>query len=75
MKLDLDCHEVSRLISEGQDATLPAAERARFRLHLVLCATCRDVNDQMDFLRRALRALHDEVPDGPDRPPAEPPPR
>ena len=54
MKLQLDCKDVSRLISDGQDLTLPAAEPARMRLHLVLCATCRNVSEQFDFLRRAM---------------------
>jgi predicted anti-sigma-YlaC factor YlaD len=63
MKLDLNCQEVSRLMSDGQDAALAPADRARFRLHLVLCATCRDVQEQMNFLRRAMRTLHQENPD------------
>ena len=67
MKLNLNCQEVSRLISDGQDVTLPPADRARFRLHLVLCASCRNVNEQMGFLRRAMQALHAETPDGPTR--------
>ena len=64
MKLQLDCKEVSRLISQGQDQTLPAAERARLRLHFVVCETCRNVDEQMDFIRRAMRRLgqDDELP-------------
>ena len=58
MKVSLDCKEMSRLISEGQDLTLPAAERARMRLHLVICETCRNVHEQFDFLRRAMRQNH-----------------
>jgi predicted anti-sigma-YlaC factor YlaD len=65
MKLDLDCKEVSRLISQGQDETLPAADRARMRLHFVICKTCRNVDEQMGFLRRAMRQL------GKDEPPSE----
>ena len=57
MKLHLDCRNVSRLLSDGQDLTLPAAERARLRLHLVLCETCRNVSEQFDFLRRAMRQV------------------
>lgn len=63
MKLQLDCKEVSRLISEGLDTGLAPAERARMRLHLVLCETCRTVDEQMQFLRRAMREL------GKDKPP------
>ncbi len=61
MKLRLDCKDMSRLISDGQDLTLPAAERARMRLHLVLCETCRNVNLQFDFLRRAMRQIDRSV--------------
>lgn len=57
MKDDLDCKEVSRLISSGLDETLPPPERARLRLHYVYCEACRNVNEQMQFLRRALKKL------------------
>ena len=57
MKLQLDCKEMSRLISEGQDLTLPPAERARMRLHFVICSTCRNVDEQFGFLRRAMHRL------------------
>ena len=57
MKLRVDCEEMSRLISEGQDLTLPPAERARMRLHFVICSTCRNVDEQFGFLRRAMRRL------------------
>ena len=57
MKLMLDCKEMSRLISDGQDLNLPAAERTRMRLHLVMCETCRNVDEQFDFLRRAMRQI------------------
>jgi hypothetical protein len=65
VKIDLDCKEVSRLISRGQDDTLPAAERARLRLHFVICQTCRDVDEQMSFLRRAMKQLGKEEPPEP----------
>ena len=57
MKLMLDCREMSRLISDGQDLTLPVAERTRMRLHLVMCETCRNVDEQFGFLRRAMRQV------------------
>lgn len=57
MKLDLDCKEVSRLISHGQDTELPPGEQARMRLHFVICATCRNVDEQMKFLRTAMRQM------------------
>jgi Putative zinc-finger len=60
MKLKLDCKDVSRLISDGQDQELPATERARLRLHFVICETCRNVDEQMQFIRRAMKKLGDE---------------
>jgi predicted anti-sigma-YlaC factor YlaD len=61
--VQLNCQEVSRLLSDQQDQTLPTADRARLRLHLVMCATCRNVSEQMDLLRRAMRQLDRERPD------------
>jgi predicted anti-sigma-YlaC factor YlaD len=65
MKIDLDCKEVSRLISDGQDQSLPSADRARMRLHFVICETCRNVDEQMQFIRRAMRKLGNEEPPKP----------
>lgn len=68
MKLQLNCKDVSRLISDGQDAHLPPADRVRMRLHFVMCSNCRNVEEQMAFLRRAMRQLgHDD-----ERPPPAP---
>lgn len=61
MKFDIGCQRASKLISARLDHELPPTERARLRLHLVLCHTCRGVSEQMQFLRRAMRSL------GPDR--------
>jgi predicted anti-sigma-YlaC factor YlaD len=60
----LSCQEVSRLLSARQDGTLPAADRARLSLHLVMCGACRNVSEQMDFLRRAMRQLGREREEG-----------
>jgi hypothetical protein len=64
MKGELDCKEVSRLISEGLDQAMPAPERARLRYHFVICQTCRTVDEQMKFLRRAVKAMDKEPPSG-----------
>jgi len=64
MKNGLDCKEVSRLISEGLDRDMPAPERARLRYHFVICQTCRTVDEQMRFLRRAVKAMEKDPPQG-----------
>ena len=50
-----DCKDASRLISAGRDLAQPPQEQARIRRHLVICEACRNVNDQFDFLSRAMR--------------------
>jgi hypothetical protein len=37
-------------------------DRARLRLHFVMCQTCRDVEAQMSFLRRAMQGLGKDEP-------------
>jgi hypothetical protein len=48
---------VARILSAGQDRALPEPERARLRLHLVVCGACHNVEQQFDFIRRAMRSL------------------
>lgn len=69
MNDDLDCKAVSRLISDGQDLDMAPRERARLRLHFVLCETCRNVDEQVNFLRQAMRRLGQDAP--PEDPPAQ----
>lgn len=63
MKLMLDCQDVSRLLSERLDHQLGAPDRARARLHLVMCQSCRNVEEQMAFMRRAMQALGQREPE------------
>jgi predicted anti-sigma-YlaC factor YlaD len=62
----LNCKEVSRLLSDGLDKDIAATERARLRLHLVICEACRNVDQQMALLRRAMRRLSRPDDDGRD---------
>jgi predicted anti-sigma-YlaC factor YlaD len=64
MKVGLDCKQVSRFISEGLDQDMPAPERARLRYHFVICQTCRTVDEQMKFLRRAVKEMDKEPRSG-----------
>ncbi|CAD5371621.1 zf-HC2 domain-containing protein [Rubrivivax sp. A210] len=64
----LTCREVSRLLSDGLDQALPPPERARLRLHLVICDACREVEQQFTLLRQALRKLGSEPDDGAGKP-------
>jgi predicted anti-sigma-YlaC factor YlaD len=55
--MKLDCRQASRLLSDGADQQMAPADRARLRLHLVICDACRNVEEQFTFLRRAMRQL------------------
>jgi hypothetical protein len=59
----INCKDVSRLISEGFEKKLPHDEAMRLRLHFVICSTCRGVNEQLSFLRGAMRRLAKDKPD------------
>jgi Putative zinc-finger len=70
MTTGLDCKEVSRLISEGLDKAMPEPERARLRYHFVICQTCRTVDEQMQFLRRAMREMDKDKDKDKEGPPS-----
>jgi len=59
----LTCKEVARILSDGLDADMPAPQRARLRLHLVVCEACRNVEQQFDLLRRLMRRAGPEERD------------
>jgi predicted anti-sigma-YlaC factor YlaD len=51
----LTCKDVARILSDGLDEEMTAAERARLRVHMVVCQACRNVEQQFDLLRRLVR--------------------
>ena len=51
----LTCKDVARILSDGLDTEMAAAERARLRVHMVICEACRNVEQQFDLLRRLVR--------------------
>ena len=65
----LTCRDVARVLSNGLDAEMPPAERARLRMHMVICEACRNVEQQFDFLRKLMHRI--EPPD-PPAPPSSP---
>lgn len=66
----LSCHEVSRILSDGLDSSLPDEQRNNLRLHLVICEACRNVEQQLSLMREALRMLGVEPGSKPDDDPA-----
>jgi predicted anti-sigma-YlaC factor YlaD len=57
MSLMLTCKEAHQLTSEGMDRSLSVSERMRVRVHLTVCAACRNFDGQMQLIRRSMQAL------------------
>jgi hypothetical protein len=55
MGIRISCKDASRLISQLQDGDIPLSQRLRIRLHLLLCDACTRFEQQVRFLRAALR--------------------
>ena len=62
MKLTLDCRALAHLLSRSLDDPPTLAIRARIRLHLVSCQACRNVDEQMRFVRKAMQAVRGNPP-------------
>lgn len=48
------CTDITRLVSESMDRTLPVSTRITLRLHLMICAGCAEYRRQLQQIRRAL---------------------
>jgi hypothetical protein len=49
------CKDVSRLVSQQQDAELTLWQQVTLRLHLSVCEACARFERQIRFLRSAMR--------------------
>jgi hypothetical protein len=53
----LSCKDVTRLISESMDRTLPLGKRIGVRLHLLICKFCARYERQPLLIRETVRHL------------------
>lgn len=53
----VDCRKASWLMSVACDRALTDGEAESLRLHLANCLECRNFEEQLRFLREALRRL------------------
>ena len=53
------CKDVSQLISESMDRTLPFYQRVLMRLHLLMCKYCTRCKEHFEALRTA--SCHEEL--------------
>ena len=57
----LTCKDITRLVSESMDHTLPLTQRIKIRIHLGMCKYCARFEKQVRFLR-TLCQKHEETP-------------
>ena len=51
----LKCRDVSELVTDYAEGTLPPGRRLAVRLHLMFCSMCRNYLDQMTKTRALLK--------------------
>ena len=66
----LSCKDVTRLISESMDQSLPFGKRVGVRLHLLICRFCARYERQLLLIRETVRRLV-ATEDGPGESPGE----
>lgn len=49
------CQEMTRLLSDAMDRSLPFHLRMRMYIHLAICTFCQRYHDQLKLLRHMLR--------------------
>lgn len=53
----LSCRDVTRLLSESMDHSLPLGKRIGVRLHLLMCRFCARYERQLLLIRETARRL------------------
>ena len=63
----LSCKDVTRLISESMDRSLPLRKRIGVRFHLLICQFCARYERQLALIRETVRHLlaAEDAPGGP----------
>jgi hypothetical protein len=51
----VNCRQAARLMSDAQDRPLSLRDSLKLRLHLHWCVACTRYQQQVGFLRKALR--------------------
>jgi hypothetical protein len=66
----LSCKDVTQLISESMDASLPVGQRIGMRLHLLMCKFCSRYERQLLLIRETVRRIV-AAEEKPGEPPGE----
>jgi len=57
------CQEITRLVSESMDRTLPLIQKIKIRIHLGICKYCARFEKQVRFLRTICRKQEELPPE------------
>lgn len=52
----MNCKQATQLISESQDRALSLPEKLALRVHVMMCAGCKNFSLQVPFLSKAMKA-------------------
>ncbi|HSN79046.1 MAG TPA: zf-HC2 domain-containing protein [Rhodoferax sp.] len=52
----MNCKQATRLISESQDRALSLSEKMALKMHVMMCAGCKNFSLQIPFLSQAMKA-------------------
>jgi hypothetical protein len=52
----MNCQQATRLISESQDRPLSLSEKMALKVHVMMCAGCKNFSLQLPFISQAMRA-------------------
>lgn len=58
--LKITCRDMSALMSERMDHTLPLSKRLRLGIHLAICGMCKAYQEQLLVLRSLARSVGEE---------------
>jgi hypothetical protein len=53
----LSCKDVTQLLSESMDTSLPISKRVGMRLHLLMCKFCARYERQLLLIRETVRQI------------------
>jgi hypothetical protein len=58
------CRDITALVSQGLDRKLRFGERMVIKLHVMLCARCRNFQNQAGFIRKAAHRYTENLQNG-----------
>ena len=53
----LSCHQATRLASDAQERPLTFKEKVSLKIHTMMCSGCRNFENSMNTLRKAMRGF------------------